>query len=436
VDRPETRFDWIRLYVLPAVAVLVFLAAAVWLLDLAPPKHLTFAAGRQGGAYDALAERYRDILARDGIELEIIETAGSVENAEVLARPERPADAAFLQGGINPPADARIQALATTFLEPLWIFHAGALRDPADPSDWQGLRIAAGEPGSGARFVVDAVIHGLRLDPAEFNLLPLAGAEAAEALGAGTIDVALFVAPVDAPYLQPLFADDRIELASIRDGEALVRRLPFVQTADLPAAAFDYAGRRPPRQIDLVAMVGRLAARSDLHPSLVDRLANAAREVHSGRDLITRTGQFPGIEGADMPVNAQAANILSRPPSPLYRFLPYWVVAQINSFALLLVPVLVILFPLLRAVPGLYEWRMRSRVYRHYVDLLEIDRQAMAAADPARLVELGGQLDAIERDLVRMRLPLRFREHAYTMRQHVDLVRNRIAERQAPASRA
>jgi TRAP-type uncharacterized transport system substrate-binding protein len=421
---------------LPAVAVVAFLAAAVWLLDLVPPKHLTFAAGREGGAYDVLAERYRAILARDGIEVEIIETAGSVENAELLARPEGPVDAAFLQGGVNPPADARIQALAATFLEPLWIFHGGSLHDAADPTDWEGLRIAGGEPGSGARFVVDAVMRTLRLDPAGFNLMPLAGAEAAEALAAGTVDVALFVAPVSAPYLQPLIADDGIELAAIRDGDALVRRLPFVQIADLPAAAFDYAERRPPRQIDLIAMVGRLAARSDLHPSLVDRLANAAREVHSGRDLITRTGQFPAIEGTDMPLNAQAANIVSKPPSPLYRFLPYWVVAQVNSFALLLVPVLVILFPLLRAIPGLYEWRMRSRVYRHYVDLLEIDRQAMAAADPARLAELGGRLDAIERDLVRMHLPLRFREYSYTLRSHIELVRHRILERQAAGSRA
>jgi hypothetical protein len=110
------------------------------------------------------------------------------------------------------------------------------------------------------------------------------------------------------------------------------------------------------------------------------------------------------------------------------------VVAQVNSFALLLVPVLVILFPLLRAIPGLYEWRMRSRVYRHYVDLLEIDRQAMAAADPARLAELGRRLEAIERDLVGMRLPLRFREYAYTLRTHIELVRHRILERRRPAA--
>ena len=322
-------------------------------------------------------------------------------------------------------------ALAATFLEPLWILHKGALAVPADPVNWRGLSIAAGEPGSGTRFVVDAVIAALAMDPSQFRLVPLGGAEAADALQAGSVDVALFVAPVSAPYLQPLFAAPDVTLASIRDTEALVRRLPFAMRADIPPAGLDYAGERPPRQVELIAMVARLVAQADLHASLVDRLIQAAREVHSDRDLITPEGTFPNSAGVNLPVNPQAATLLAGPPSPLYRFLPYWVVAQFNSFALLLVPVLVILFPLMRAVPGLYQWRMRSRVYRHYVNLLEIDRQALGESSAEALDGLDRRLDAIETDLVGLRLPLRFREYAYTLRVHLDLVRRRIATRRS-----
>jgi len=427
VARSTLDLSWIRLVVLPVLAVVAGLAAAVWLLDLAPPKQLTFAAGRPGGAYYDLAERYRRILARDGIEMTILGTAGSVENAAALV--DGRADAGFLQGGVDPPPDAPVNALAATFLEPLWVMHGGSLAIPADPAEWQGLDVAAGEPGGGTRFVVEAVIRALDLAPEANTLLPVGGGAAAEALLAGEVDAALFVAPVGAPYLQPLFADAGITAASIRDAEALVRRLPFVKRADIPPAGFDYADRNPPRQIDLIAMVGRLVAQSDLHPSLVDRLVNAARRVHGGRDLITAEGEFPSTAGVAMPLNAQAANMLSGPPSPLYRFLPYWVVAQINSFALLLVPVLVLLFPLLRAVPGLYQWRMRSRVYRYYLELREIDTVAMAGSDAAALDGLERRLDRIERDLVAVRLPVRFREYAYTMRVHIDLVRRKIAER-------
>jgi hypothetical protein len=349
-----------------------------------------------------------------------------VENVELLA--SGAAYVAFLQGGVNPAADAGFEALAATFLEPFWVFHTGVLGDPANPAAWAGLRIASGREGSGARFAVEAVIRALDLPDVADGLIDLGGPDAAEALLAGEVDVAIFVAPAGAPYLQPLFAAPAARLASIRHVDALVRRLSFVQSATVPPSAFDYAGRRPPSSIDLVAMTGRLVAREGLHSSLVDRLVNAARRIHSARDLVTDERQFPGTVGADLPLNPQAITLLDAPPSPLYRFMPYWVVAQINSFALLLVPILVLVIPISRIAPGIYQWRMRSRVYRHYTDLLAIDREVMAgpAADP--LDSLERRLDHIEADLVSLNLPPRFREYAYTLRVHIDLVRNRIAE--------
>jgi hypothetical protein len=115
VERPRLFLEWVRLYALPALAVLAFLAVAVWMLDLAPRTHLTFAAGRPGSAYHELAERYRAILARDGIDLEILDSAGSVENLELLTRSERPADAGFLQGGVNPPPDSELERWPQSF---------------------------------------------------------------------------------------------------------------------------------------------------------------------------------------------------------------------------------------------------------------------------------------------------------------------------------
>jgi hypothetical protein len=329
------------------------------------------------------------------------------------------------------PADAPLEALAAVFLEPLWIFHNGALDDPANPARWQGLAIAAGEAGSGTRFVVDAALGALDIDVTGLNLLAMNAADAAEALLAGEIDAALFVAPVGAPYLQPLFADDAVRAVSIRDGEALVRRLPFVELTDIPPSSFDYADRWPRQRIELVAMVGRLVARSDLHPALVDRLVEAAREVHSGRDLITAEGQFPATTGVGMPVNAQAATLIEKGPSPFNRFLPYWVGAQISSFALLLVPLLVILFPIFRIAPGLYQWRMRGRVWKHYSELRAIDREAAETSDPRALDGLDARLDAIEAQVATLRLPASFREYAFAMRLHLDLVRRKVAARRA-----
>jgi hypothetical protein len=176
-------------------------------------------------------------------------------------------------------------------------------------------------------------------------------------------------------------------------------------------------------------MIARLVAQADLHPALVDRLVEAARQIHSGRDLITREGQFPAVTGVDMPMNPQAASLIEKGPSPFNRFLPYWIGAQISKFALLLVPLLVVLFPIFRIAPGLYQWRMRSKIRRHYPELRAIEREAGVETDPSALDRLSGRLDDIEDQVARARLPPSYREYAYAMRLHLDLVRRKISAR-------
>jgi hypothetical protein len=132
-----------------------------------------------------------------------------------------------------------------------------------------------------------------------------------------------------------------------------------------------------------------------------------------------------------MPMNGQAAALISKGPNPLNAFLPYWVGAQVSKFALLLVPLLVILFPIFRIAPGLYQWQMRGRVWKHYSDLRQIEREATTARDAAELDGLVARLDGIESEVARLRLPPAYREYAYSLRLHIDLIRRRLAERRS-----
>ncbi len=418
-----------QFYLLSASLVALVLAsigALVWLLDLVPPRSLSMAAGRPGGGYHAIAERYARILARDGIELTILETAGSVENARLLA--EGQADVALLQGGVGVPDGAEVEALAAVFLEPFWIFHRAGVERAADPVAWPGLRVAAGEPGSGTRAAVQAAARALRIKLMPDALVPLGGADAAEALLRGQADVALFVAPVSAPYLEPLFESEEIEVAPVRDAEALARRLSFVRMVDIPPAALNYARRIPQERVPLVAMVAALVAREGLHPVLVNRLVRAAERIHSGTDLVTVAPIFPSTEGLELPLNDQAAAALRDGPDAFERLLPYWMSAQVSRFALLLVPVVVLLLPLFRLLPGVYAWRMHSRVYRRYPELKAIEREADSDVPPERLRELLDRLERIDAEARSVRVPPRYREYAYTLRMHIDLVRRNLLE--------
>ena len=65
------------------VAIIGFWAAYQY-VGPAPPTRIVMSAGTEGGEYARFAERYREVLARDRISLEIRTSAGSVENIERL----------------------------------------------------------------------------------------------------------------------------------------------------------------------------------------------------------------------------------------------------------------------------------------------------------------------------------------------------------------
>ncbi|MEO0682941.1 MAG: hypothetical protein AAF192_21330 [Pseudomonadota bacterium] len=439
---PDARLVW------GGVSALLLLALTAWLArDLPPPRVMIFAAGGEGGGYWRIAERYRARLARFGVEVQVRETAGSVENAALLAAGE--VDVALLQGGVNPPEDAAVEALAVILPEPLLVFarsddlaspealsdaggaEAGTSAIPANPGAWRGLRAAVGPEGSGARAAWRALEAAAGLAPAWNEALPLGGGEAGEALRAGRADLAVFVAPLDAPYLRPLFDDPRLTALELAHPEALARRLAASRVTVLPAGAVQLHPPRPAQDMRLLSMNARLAARSDLHPALVDRLVHAAMQIHGGRSLLTDEGVYPTLDGAALPADVQARDLIASGPSALGDVLPWWIAAQINRVMLLLLPALVLLVPLMRAAPAIYAWRMRSRVYRHYEDIRAIDEESRGLNDPDRIAALDRRLAEIDEALGDLRLPLTYRDYAYTARVHVDLVRRRLAARRA-----
>ena len=69
---------------------------------------------------------------------------------------------------------------------------------------------------------------------------------------------------------------------------------------------------------------------------------------------------------------------------------------------------------------------MRSRVYRRYPELRDIERAAGNASDAAELEDLESRLGDVEREVSKLSLPMRYREYAYTMRVHINLVRQQL----------
>jgi hypothetical protein len=108
----------------------------------------------------------------------------------------------------------------------------------------------------------------------------------------------------------------------------------------------------------------------------------------------------------------------------------------VDRLKILLLPLIALLIPLGRAMPPVYQWRVRSRVYRWYGDLQNIDpRRFEDVSDHTAIAARLEALNALEDEVNRVRVPLSYTDEFYHLRGHIDMVRRDLqarAEARAP----
>jgi TRAP-type uncharacterized transport system substrate-binding protein len=417
--------------------LLVCIAAlylAVRLIQPAPPSTLTIAAGPKGSFFWSSAQKYKAILARNRVTLNVLETQGSLDNLTRLEDPNSDVDVGFVQGGMTKPGSTHdhLESLGSVSYVPLAVFYRGAL--VARLSELKGKRLAIGAEGSGTRALSLQLLKANGIEPGgDTTLLPLAGDAAAQALEDGQVD-AVFLTGDSAqpPTMAKLLRTNGIRLMDFSQADAYARRFPFLTTIEFPMGAFDFARNLPPHPVHTIAPTAELVARDSLHPALSDLLIEAAREVHSRANLLQKANEFPAPLVHEFRISDNAERYYKSGKSFLYRTLPFWVASLADRVLVVLVPLIVVLIPGLRLVPGLYRWRVKSRIYRWYGALIAIEREAISGPDTSQRDALLERIDAIESAVNRMKMPLAFADQFYVLREHIGFVRERLA--QAPVA--
>jgi len=384
----ETEEVAVREFVLVAAVALLIIGLAFWIafrfVRPAPPDDFVISTGGESGAYHLFGERYAKLLARDRIEVKLRASSGSVENLKRLADGQSGVSVAFMQGGVGSATEhPNLVTLAGLYYEPLWVFYRGE-RDLTLLLDLIDKRVAIGPEGSGTRALALALAEASKLTERAKGFLPLGGLEAADALIAGEIDAAMFVAGVEAAAVQRLLRTEGVRLMSLSRAEALSRHFPYLETVTLPRGVIDLAGDLPASDITLVAATAYLVAREDFHPALVSVLLQAASRVHRGGGLFHRPGDFPVSREGDFPLSDAAERYFRSGPPFLQRYMPFWVANLLQRLLVLLVPLIAVVIPVMRISPGVYKWRVRMRVFRWYRALQIVEAETGKHPAPER----------------------------------------------------
>jgi TRAP-type uncharacterized transport system substrate-binding protein len=426
----------VSLGVILAIGLTVSLGVFTF-FNTAAPTALTITGGPEGSSFSRNAEKYKKILAKEGVTLNILPSEGSTQNLSRLLDPKTKVDVGFVLGGEVAKTNVdQLMSLGSINYQPLMIFYQGNERHLL--SEFKGARLDIGAEGSGTRLLALALLKANGIEPkGEAGFIEIDAKDPVTALEEKKIDAVFVMGDSTASdVLRKLLRTPDVHLFDVSQADAYVRRIGYLNKLVLPRGSLDFGKNVPPEDVHLIGPTVELVARDDLHPALSDLLLEAAREVHSGPGLFRKRGEFPAPLEHEFRVSPDATRYYATGKTFLYRTFPFWVASLIARTLAVLVPIVLLLIPGIRLAPAIYRWRIESRIHRWYKVLLDLERDAQNSTGPERRAELLKKLDEIEASVNRIVVPASFGDLFYGLRGHVTFVRNSLLAETPPQAGA
>jgi TRAP transporter TAXI family solute receptor len=423
-----------------AFCLSAFVATYVMFVEPPPPHKIVIASGSKTGAYYHHAQQYADELRKEGLSIEVRETAGSVENLHLLEDKDSGVSLAIVQGGVANADEVKdLVALGSLYREPLWVFYRGD-KPIEHIAQLAGKRVGVGPPGSGTYAIAMQMLRAngvtedrlsssegkLSSDDSHTVLVHQDVASAAKALQQGELDAAFFVAGFEADYIQSLLRSNRVKLQSFDRQEAYHRRFRFLAPVTLPMGIVDLGRNIPNRDIALLAPTAILVVRRDFHPALIPLLLTTATRIHAKGDELSSPGEFPSPSYCDFAVSEDAKHYFKSGQPVLQRLLPFWLASLTDRAKVMLIPLVMLMMPLFRAAPPLLRWRTRRKIYRWYSDLHDIDQHLITGMSGPESDRELAHLKEMEQNIARVDVPLSYMEEFYHLRMHLALLQHLV----------
>ncbi|WP_116123730.1 TAXI family TRAP transporter solute-binding subunit [Paraburkholderia sp. BL6669N2] len=415
------------------ICAIVLLAALGWalvtMLKPAIQRTIVITTGADQGIYRNFADRYAPILKREGITLDIRSSSGSVENYQRLTNPDSEYEVGFIQSGTtSPKATDHLQTIAAVSYEPIWVFFRGDITVNR-LSQLRGKRIAIGVPGSGLLHVSRALLGYSGVTGDNTTLLEMDATQAYEGLETGQLDAAFFIGRPDAAMQIRLLNSD-LKLMSFAQADALVQKFPSLSKVIFPRASTSIVDDLPRTDVTLLAATALLVSKDTLHPALVYLLLDAARTVHGGEDYFTPLGAFPNLTTEEFPISDESARYFRSGRPFLQRYLPFWLASLIERRLLILLPFMALVLGLLQALPRMLEARIRRRLVVWYREIKSLEDEIWRNRQPTpdHIAKWRDEIENIDAHASQIRIPYRYFQDVYALKQAIGVVRNRISQ--------
>ena len=393
-----------------------------------PKKEITIATGGKTGNYYKTALKYKEILEKQQVKVNILNSAGSIENIQLLK--EKKADIAFVQNGtITNEETNNIRSLASIYYEPLWVFY----KNDGYPVDYIvqlfSKKISIGKEGSGTRDLAQDLLKDNGMNSSNTQILDYSNAKAKEELLKGNIDAMFVVTSHKSDIVKELLESPKVNLLSIKRARAYSRKYTFLEALPLYEGTLDLYKNLPDENVSLLSTTANLVVNKDFPTELKRLFLKEIGQVHDKKDLFAKDDQFPNNLNMILEMDEDAQRYYQYGDTFLEKIFPYWIASNIDRLKILLIPLLTLLLPLFKGFFPLYNWSMRSKIYRWYEQIKEIDNILLDPDNKDYEKELD-KLKALRKEISNeTKVPLSYMGEYYNLMVHLDLIENKLKQK-------
>lgn len=417
---------------LVTLSILAFIIASFYItIQFIQPqakKEFVIATGSVNGQYYKTALLYKEILEKQKVKVNILTSNGSIDNLRLIK--EKKADMAFVQNGIDyDQKETKISTLASTYYEPLWIFYKNEKYKMDYIVELTSKKISIGKQGSGSFDLASKILSDNKIDETNSNILNYSTEEGKEKLLNGEIDALFLVSSPNSDIIKELLENPDINLFSLKRAKAYSRKYNFLEPIKLYEGTINLYKNVPSENVNLLATTALLVARDDFSEELTRLVLKSIKQLHNKKNLFEAENQFPNLHNITINTNEEAQRYFDYGDTWLEKIFPYWIASNLDRLKILIIPLLTLLIPLIKGTLPLYKWSVRSKIYRWYDELQDLD----LALEGLEIEELKNKLLEVEKLKKEIKeetkVPLSYMGEYYDLIMHLELIISKLNSR-------
>lgn len=287
--------------------------------------------GSKTGNYYSVIGKAAAIAKKKKGTIENIDTNGSMDNIKHLGDPGSGPLFALVQNGMPWPEGLEFVAFLTT---PETFFLIGPDADRIrSVSDLRNARIGIGPKGSGTAHLAETIFSIPHMKALGIDLSNHSTEEQMKLLKERKLDLGVFVISEQSSFIENALCLEGMQIASLRQGDSVAQRLPFLRTGVIREGLYDPVRNIPASDKFVLKVDTLIVTNGKPRRSQVMGLLSVMTEMSPGfinyNRFFSNTTGLPGSTAAMDFFNNQGIEVLDRYAPLLMDFIPFSSVVQL-----------------------------------------------------------------------------------------------------------